>query len=130
MRRLNWALLTVDLTKYHMYISCNHLFNKNEICFNKSVIIIIIYKFITLTDLLPLKMNYYLAGKEATKKQLIKALNQYARDRSIEQLAQSLKGILRTPVERKLLGDIRYNLMLSIKSSLSQFSLLKVNKHV
>ena len=53
-------------------------------------------------------MNYYLAGNEATKKQLVKALNQYARDRSIEQLAQSLKGILRTPVERKLLGDIRY----------------------
>jgi len=53
-------------------------------------------------------MNYYLAGNETTKKQLIKALNQYARDRSIEQLAQSLKGILRTPVERKLLGDIRY----------------------
>lgn len=53
-------------------------------------------------------MNYYLAGNETVKKQLIKALNQYARDRSIEQLAQSLKGILRTPVERKLLGDIRY----------------------
>lgn len=81
-------------------------------------------------DLLPLKMNYYLAGNEATKKQLIKALNQYARDRSIEQLAQNLKGILRTPAERKLLGDIRYNLVLLIKSSLSQFTLLKVNKHV
>ena len=63
---------------------------------------------LTLINLFPFKMNYYLAGNEATKKQLIKALNQYARDRSIEQLAQSLKGILRTPVERKLLGDIRY----------------------
>ena len=63
-------------------------------------------------------MNYYLAGNEAIKKQLIKALNQYARDRSIEQLAQSLKGILRTPVERKLLGDIRYNLILLIKKTL------------
>lgn len=52
-------------------------------------------------------MNYYLAGQESKKKILIKALNQYARDRSLEDLAQSLKGILQMPVERKLLKDIR-----------------------
>ncbi|KAJ7382143.1 Delphilin [Desmophyllum pertusum] len=52
-------------------------------------------------------MNYYLAGHETNKKLLIKALNQYARDRSIEQLAQTLKGILQTPAERKLLREIR-----------------------
>ena len=55
-----------------------------------------------------LKMNYYLAGNESIKKELVKALNQYARDRSVEQLAQNLKRILKTPVERKLLRDIRY----------------------
>ena len=53
-------------------------------------------------------MNYYLAGNESIKKELVKALNQYARDRSVEQLAQNLKRILKTPVERKLLRDIRY----------------------
>lgn len=53
------------------------------------------------------KMNYYLAGNEEKKKMLIKALNQFARDRSVEVLAQSLKGILQLPVERKLLKEIR-----------------------
>ena len=53
------------------------------------------------------KMNYYLAGHETKKKMLIKALNQYARDRSVEELGQSLKGILQLPVERKLLREIR-----------------------
>lgn len=53
------------------------------------------------------QMNYYLAGNESIKKELVKALNQYARDRSVEQLAQNLKRILKTPVERKLLRDIR-----------------------
>ena len=53
------------------------------------------------------KMNYYLAGQESKKKILIKALNQYARDRSVEDLAQSLKGILQMPVERRLLKEIR-----------------------
>ena len=52
-------------------------------------------------------MNYYLAGQETKKKVLIKALNQFARDRSVEELAQSLKGILKMPVERKLLKEIR-----------------------
>lgn len=52
-------------------------------------------------------MNYYLAGQEPKKKMLIKALNQFARDRSVEELAQSLKGILKMPVERKLLKEIR-----------------------
>lgn len=69
-----------------MYLSFNFFFNIINIC---------------------VKMNYYLAGQEPKKKMLIKALNQFARDRSVEELAQSLKGILKMPVERKLLKEIR-----------------------
>jgi len=52
-------------------------------------------------------MNYFLPRDNYKKAQLIKALNRYARDRSIDQLATSLLEVLQTPVERKLLKQIR-----------------------
>ena len=53
-------------------------------------------------------MNYYLAGQESKKVQLVKVLNQYARDRSVDQLGQNLNMILQTPVQRRLLREIRF----------------------
>lgn len=80
-----YILALTFIAQLIIYLSCN-FFNIINIC---------------------VKMNYYLAGQETKKKMLIKALNQFARDRSVEELAQSLKGILKMPVERKLLKDIR-----------------------
>ena len=53
------------------------------------------------------QMNYYLAGEEKKKSQLVKSLNKYAKDKSVENLAEAVMKILETPVQRKLISTIK-----------------------
>jgi hypothetical protein len=52
-------------------------------------------------------MNYYLAGEEKKQSQLVKLLNKFAKDKSIETLARGIMKILETPIQRRLIPTIR-----------------------
>lgn len=53
------------------------------------------------------QMNYYLAGEEKKKSQLVKLLNKFAKDKSVETLTRGLLKILETPVQKRLIGTIK-----------------------
>ena len=53
------------------------------------------------------EMNYYLAGEEKKKSQLVKMLNKFAKDKSIETLAKGVMKILETPIQKRLIPTIR-----------------------
>ena len=53
-------------------------------------------------------MNYYLHGVDSKKSLLVLALKEFARDRSVNQLAHACVSVLTTPTQRKLLKEIRY----------------------
>lgn len=52
-------------------------------------------------------MNYYLAGEEKKKSQLVKLLNKFAKDKSVETLARGVMKILETPVQKRLIPTIK-----------------------
>lgn len=53
-------------------------------------------------------MNYYLAGEEKKKSQLVKLLNKFAKDKAVATLAREINKILETPVQKRLIPTIRY----------------------
>jgi hypothetical protein len=53
------------------------------------------------------QMNYYLHGMDSKKSMLVLALKEFARNRSVNQLAHACVSILTTPAQRKLLKEIR-----------------------
>ncbi|XP_028395441.1 delphilin-like isoform X2 [Dendronephthya gigantea] len=53
------------------------------------------------------EMNYYLAGEEKKRSQLVKLLNKFAKDKSVETLARGIMKILETPVQKRLIPTIK-----------------------
>ena len=53
-------------------------------------------------------MDYYLMKDSIKKMHLLTLLRLYSRDRDINSLSSSLNILLDSPIERRLLADIRY----------------------
>lgn len=54
-----------------------------------------------------MKMEYYLARNDQKKARLLALLKTYAKDKNVENLAQSVALLLNNPMEKKLLTEIR-----------------------
>lgn len=57
--------------------------------------------------LLPPQVNYFLQHDEQKKLQLLTILKVYNRNRDLDSLCESIDILLDTPIERRLIRDIR-----------------------